>query len=70
MGFGNYGWLDEDEDDDTNATALGISNGCLHDWKQYTGFTESYWFCSRCDLKREDDPKNDDNSGIPWWRKG
>ena len=34
----------------------GLSNGqdnfCLHDWKNYEGFTESYDYCDKCDKKR------------------
>lgn len=25
---------------------------CFHDWKQYTGFTESYEYCTKCDKKK------------------
>lgn len=25
---------------------------CWHDWKKYTGFTEQYEYCSKCDEKR------------------
>lgn len=26
---------------------------CLHDWVRYTGITQSYWFCTKCDAKKE-----------------
>lgn len=29
---------------------------CLHDWKEYIGFTERYWYCEKCDAKSEEDP--------------
>ncbi len=27
-----------------------------HDWKQYQGFTEAYWYCTVCDEKSEEKP--------------
>ena len=29
---------------------------CLHDWKEYTGFTDKYWYCEKCDAKSEENP--------------
>ena len=29
---------------------------CLHEWKEYTGFTEQYWYCEKCDAKSEENP--------------
>lgn len=26
---------------------------CLHNFQEYIGFRESYWFCTRCDQKTE-----------------
>lgn len=28
-------------------------NYCNHDYVRYTGITESYWFCTKCDEKKE-----------------
>ena len=25
--------------------------GCDHKWKQYVGFTETYWYCETCQFK-------------------
>lgn len=30
---------------------------CSHVWKHYTGFTDSFTYCDRCDLKRDKDDK-------------
>lgn len=29
---------------------------CWHDWKEYNGFTEHYWYCEKCDAKSEENP--------------
>lgn len=29
---------------------------CYHDWKYYEGFTDIYYFCKKCDLKRKEKP--------------
>jgi hypothetical protein len=29
---------------------------CWHEWKEYTGFTEHYWYCEKCDAKSEENP--------------
>ena len=26
---------------------------CYHDWKKYTGFNETYEYCTKCDGKRK-----------------
>lgn len=33
-------------------TAFDAKDRCYHDWKQYTGFTESYEYCAKCDKKK------------------
>jgi hypothetical protein len=36
-------------------TLFGGSNqhlGCFHEWREYTGFTESYQYCAKCDKKQ------------------
>lgn len=43
---------------------------CSHRWLEYFGFTDHYWFCEKCDKKSNEDPKNDDDFDLPWWRKG
>lgn len=32
------------------------SSHCWHDWKEYTGFTEHYWYCEKCDEKSKENP--------------
>lgn len=68
MGFGNYGWLEDDYDDSEIITHI-LNDECKHNWKEYTGFTEHYWFCLRCDTKIEENPNNDNNSRNHWWEK-
>lgn len=29
---------------------------CYHNWKEYIGFTEKYWYCETCDAKSKEDP--------------
>lgn len=28
-----------------------VENFCIHDRVKYEGFTETYWYCSKCDTK-------------------
>lgn len=39
---------------------VGQSNNsnteCIHDWKKYVGFKETYEFCNKCDKKRSWEP--------------
>ena len=32
------------------------NKSCYHDWKEYIGFTEKYWYCEKCDAKSEENP--------------
>lgn len=32
------------------------NKNCWHDWKEYVGFTERYWYCEKCDVKSKEDP--------------
>lgn len=32
-------------------SALSATSSCNHDFETYTGFTETYRFCKRCDAK-------------------
>lgn len=41
--------------------AKPLQNVCMHDWVKYTGFTEVYFFCEKCDEKSEKEPF--------WWKK-
>lgn len=38
---------------------------CIHSWKKYTGFTESYYYCEHCDEKTN----NDYESSNKWYLK-
>lgn len=29
---------------------------CFHEWIEYTGFTDHYWYCEKCDAKSEENP--------------
>lgn len=39
-----------------NKDAEPTNKVCLHDWKEYTGFTDKYWYCEKCDAKSEENP--------------
>jgi len=41
----SYMWSDE-----SGAVPFN-PEGCSHNWKQYNGFTETYKFCEKCDIK-------------------
>jgi hypothetical protein len=32
------------------------TKSCFHDWKEYCGFTDKYWYCEKCDVKSKEDP--------------
>lgn len=34
------------------ARSISTSKACTHSWKSYTGFTEVYEYCSKCDEKK------------------
>lgn len=38
---------------------------CIHNWKKYVGFTETYYYCEHCDEKTNDDY----NSSKKWYLK-
>jgi len=42
-------------------------NECLHLWKEYLGFTDHYFFCTKCDKKEKEEPKDVYNINKPWW---
>lgn len=37
----------------TEKKSFKFSKGCDHDWKDYIGFSASYKYCTKCDMKRE-----------------
>jgi hypothetical protein len=34
-----------------------FNSACSHEWKEYIGFTDKYWFCALCDKKSKEKPK-------------
>jgi hypothetical protein len=32
------------------------TKSCFHEWKEYVGFIEHYWYCEKCDAKSEENP--------------
>ena len=44
-----------------------IKLDCKHEWKEYKGFTEQYFFCSKCDKKQKENPSDVHNINKPWW---
>jgi hypothetical protein len=63
---------DDDEFWWVNAQAEDLDDNkvCSHQWVEYLGFTEHYWFCKKCDKKSREKPEDDDNPYLPWWAKG
>lgn len=52
----NFWWeIDEEEKQKENNSPTKDKN-CWHEWKEYTGFTEKYWYCEKCDFKSKEDP--------------
>ena len=35
-----------------------FNSDCKHEWKEYIGFTDKYWYCDNCDKKSLEKPKN------------
>lgn len=55
----NFWWeIDEKENDELikKDSEPKKTINCWHDWKEYVGFTEKYWYCEKCDNKSEEDP--------------
>lgn len=46
---------------------LGNKKQCKHEWKEYKGLTEQYYFCIICDKKEKEKPKDVHNINKPWW---
>lgn len=34
-----------------------FNSSCSHEWKEYIGFTDKYWFCTKCDKKSKEKPR-------------
>lgn len=51
------------KESDTTKTKI-----CIHSWKKYVGFTESYFYCENCDEKTFDE-KQPPSSSNPWYLK-
>jgi hypothetical protein len=55
----NFWWEtpDAEKDENVNKDAEPTkTKNCFHDWKEYVGFTEKYWYCEKCDAKSEENP--------------
>ena len=55
----NFWWdIPEDEkDENANKDAEPPKpKHCWHEWKEYIGFTERYWYCEKCDNKSKENP--------------
>lgn len=39
--------------DDIDPQEDSLINQCIHTWKQYQGFSETYEYCTECDEKRK-----------------
>lgn len=54
----NFWWEtpDVEKDENVNKDAEVAKKNCWHDWKEYIGFTEKYWYCEKCDAKSEENP--------------
>lgn len=46
--YGEFYW-DQDKEPSKENTVNVVF--CLHDWRQYEGFTEKYKYCAKCDEK-------------------
>lgn len=53
----NFWWenFEEEKEQDKN-TIPSKDKNCWHDWKEYIGFTEKYWYCEKCDVKSKENP--------------
>lgn len=61
--------VNKDADDDFNIFNYGnvygnnssskptdfVASSCFHDWEKYVGFTETYYYCKKCDEKSFED---------------
>lgn len=51
--YDHYGKLIYNSEIDPSNSKTVDAGRCLHVWKEYVGFTESYSFCVLCDAKKE-----------------
>jgi hypothetical protein len=50
-------WWEIPEDEQINKDAEPPKpKHCWHEWKEYIGFTERYWYCEKCDNKSQENP--------------
>jgi hypothetical protein len=50
-------WWEIPEDEQINKDAEPPKpKHCWHQWKEYVGFTERYWYCEKCDSKSQENP--------------
>jgi len=53
----NFWWEIPEDDDKANKDAEPPKQKhCWHEWKEYIGFTERYWYCEKCDNKSQENP--------------
>ena len=53
----NFWWEISEDDDKANKDAEPPKpKHCWHEWKEYVGFTERYWYCEKCDNKSQENP--------------
>ena len=38
----------------TKSPPAADTGTCWHNWQQYNGLTESYWYCTTCDAKKRE----------------
>jgi hypothetical protein len=56
MWISNFWWeIPEDEQINKDAEPPKPKH-CWHQWKEYVGFTERYWYCEKCDNKSQENP--------------
>lgn len=68
---GSNGWSLEDflnmSEDEYNEALGVIKSECRHIWEEYTGFTDKYYFCTKCDKKQKEAPEDVHYIKQPWW---
>jgi hypothetical protein len=55
----NFWWEPPDAEKDENVNKDADPpkpKHCWHEWKEYIGFTERYWYCEKCDNKSWENP--------------
>ena len=68
---GSDEWSLEDflnmSEDEYNKACGKTKPQCRHEWKEYRGFTEQYFYCTKCDRKEKEKPEDVHNIKQPWW---